>query len=116
MQVLTQLRAFQPDQLSSIEEMVLLVGTAELVLAGYSSRGIEPPEWLPAAKEGLDREITNRTREANLRALKELEAAEEALKSSQEKRADLAARKKRLQQALGMGTPVPVTGQTTSGG
>lgn len=102
MNALQQLKSYDPTTLTSIEELVLMAATADALLSGYHMRAIEPPEWVSEKKAQLDREISDRTREANLKALRELEAAEDALKTASEKRAEIARKKARLVQSLGL--------------
>lgn len=100
MHVIQQLRSFDPQSGVSIEEMILLATTAEQIAAGYSSRAMEVPEWLEDKLGALEREIETRSRDALLRELKEIEAREEALKTSQERRSELALKKARIQERL----------------
>lgn len=107
MQALQQLKSFDPAGYS-IEEMVLLLGTANLMTSTFLSVGAEVPEWLKDANKALSKEIETRSRDMLEKELKELTAREEALKTKEEQRKELEAKRKRIEQRLNGAIPQPV--------
>lgn len=106
MQPLQQLKSFDPAGYS-VEEMVLLLCTAQAMIAAFKTLG-EVPEWLTDAEKSLRKEIDMRMRDELERQLKEVTAREEALKTKEEQRSEMAEKRKRLEARL-KGTPAVVT-------
>lgn len=94
---LQSLKSFDPAGYS-VEEMVLMLATASAMIVSYKALGFEPPEWVVECEGKLTKEIKSRQRDAIEQELKELAGREEALKTATEKREDLGAKRKRLEE------------------
>lgn len=92
----------------TLDELIALSTQAQAMRTSYQSHNVEVPEWLEDANRVLNGEITNRNREALEARLRELNAAEAALKTPGERRADIAKEREKLEQALGRKSAEPV--------
>lgn len=96
-----QLKVFNPDIPSnSVEDMMLMLALSGLLLNSYKQLGITPPPWLQQRDEQLRTAIMRRARGEIEEQIRAIEAEEELLKSNEDKRKDLAARKLALKEQL----------------
>lgn len=100
MHTLAQLKSFDPSNDNSLEDMVFLLSSAIALGVTYEHLGMEVPEWVTEASQRLKKEIETRSRDALERELKEIEGREEALKSNEQKRNDLASKRERIKAKL----------------
>lgn len=100
MNVLQQLKSFDP-QAHTVDEMVCLLATANGMAEIYETQlAGEQPEWLIERRSQLEKELDSRYRDELERQLKEVQARQEALKSQEEKRHDLKDKEARLRERL----------------
>jgi hypothetical protein len=80
-----------------LDEAISLVAFGKVLSAEYAEFEMETPEWLTEALTSLKREIGVRRLDAIEREIKDADSRLEALKSADEKRTDLRAKKDRLE-------------------
>lgn len=100
MSMLNALKTFDPES-TPVEELVALVAFGQGLTVTYTNLGLEAPDWIGEKVADVEKAVRDRYRDAQLRELKETEARLEALKSTEEKRGDLQAKRERLKKALG---------------
>lgn len=101
MLIIDRLKRFEVEGLS-LEEAVELSMQGEQLIDKYRRLDMPAPESVTDAVESLNANIATRAREANMKALRELELEEERLKSREEKRAGIAARRAAIEKRLGI--------------
>ena len=89
--MLKELKGFDADGLA-MDELVALEAFGTQLRGRYRDLGIDEPAWLPDKVDALQREINSRRRDHVEKTIKETEAALEALKSREDKRADMQAK------------------------
>ena len=102
--LLKKLQAMNTDAMLAIEELMELSAYARGLENEYEQMEQPVPEWLITATDTLRTEIGNRTRAADMAALKNLQAELEGYKSVNEKRNEATKRLADLQRKLGLGT------------
>lgn len=85
---LEKLKSFDADRVD-MDEMITLSAAARIVVAEYESNKVPVPEWLVDGRTSLTRAIDSRRKDSVAKSLKEKKARREALRSSEEKKADL---------------------------
>lgn len=88
------------DRIVDLAELIAHEGFAAGLATNYANHGLEVPEWLESARRTLRGEVKMRVRGDLERQLKLAEQAEEALKSTTEKRADAKKRAEVLRKQL----------------
>lgn len=99
MNVMEKLKGLNLDRME-FEEALELYSLATLINGTYIEFAAEAPEWLTEARDSLKKHIRERRKDAIARELKLTEAALDGLKTAQEKRDELRAKKERLQAQL----------------
>lgn len=84
-----------------LDEMIALATYGRAVANGYSYYEVPKPKWLDDSLQQLDAQIRSRRREILEARLQEVRTRKEALKSREEKRADLDAEEAALAAQLG---------------
>lgn len=102
--IIERLRGLDAEQLSE-DEMIELRAGATILEAQYVSSGYEVPEWLTERAVLLDRELAARRTDVLKKRLKQLDAQELTLETTEEKRGRLREERARLQAALGTSQP-----------
>jgi hypothetical protein len=97
--MLDKLKHLDLDRID-VDEAVALATFGDQLIAGYTGRSLEVPQWLVDNTRELNREIKNRHKDNLEKALRETELQLDALKSRDEKREDLKAKADRLKAAL----------------
>jgi len=82
------------------EQMVALVTFGEQLAKSYSDLDLVAPEWVEEKLKVLKRELAARQRDNLEKALKEVQARRETLRTAEEKRNDLDAQAAKLQERL----------------
>ena len=85
----------------SMDELIVLATQAQAIRATYEQSGVEVPEWLDEASRTLRARVTELNRDILEARLRELEQADSALMSRDEKRTANATKIARLRQTLG---------------
>lgn len=78
------------------DELVGLIAFGRMMVSTYTSVESEVPEWLTTNIESVEREFNARRQDAIAKEIKDTQARLEALKTSEQKRADLNAKLRRL--------------------
>lgn len=91
----------------TLEELVALSVFAQTLRTGFQVHSVEVPEFIDEANRALNGEIASRNRDMLEARLRELNAAEAALRTPGERRADIQKEREKLEQALGR-KPEPV--------
>lgn len=95
----TQLKNLNLER-SEVDELIALLVFAESMIPKYEEKGVEVPEWLVDRIQVLDREITDRNRDAVMSEIRRAESQLEAMKSPTEKKAALQTRLNKLKKQL----------------
>lgn len=98
--MLEKLKALNLDRMD-VDEAIELVTFGRVAEKTYSDYQVPSPEWLKDSIAALDGEIKRRRRDMLEARLKEVKARQTALKSREEKKAELDAELERLNAALG---------------
>jgi hypothetical protein len=98
--VLEKLRNLNIERMIDLDEAVALFAFGNMVLTSYKDQTLEPPAWLTDNLSVLGKDIKERRRDNLEAALKEALAKKSALRTAEEKRADLDGEIERLQKAL----------------
>jgi len=83
-----------------VDEAVALVTYGRQLKAGFESYQVDAPAWLTDNIEALDKEIKSKRRDMLAARLAQAKSRLDALKTADEKRADLKAEIERLSAAL----------------
>jgi hypothetical protein len=86
---------------ADLDEAVALLAFGKTVKATYQEHEMDTPDWLVESLDALEKEIKSRRRDYIEKEIKTSQARLEALKSADEKRADLRDKIDRLQKQLG---------------
>lgn len=92
-----QLKNLDIDRMD-LDEAVALLAFGKAVRAEYDSVQVEVPEWVDARIRELKREIHARQADSRDKRLRELKARREALKPAEERRSEIDAEIKRLEE------------------
>lgn len=103
MTLMERLRGLDAERLDENEMIELRAGARGLVQE-YQDQEYEVPEWLKDRAQLLDRELTARRSDSLRKRLKELDAQDASLRTSEEKRADIKSERARIAAALGQTT------------
>jgi hypothetical protein len=98
--MLQELKSFDANR-ASIDELMGYAAYGRLLRTEYEVREVEPPEWLGVQLTSLGNEIKAKNRDRLEARLRELNARQESLKTTSEKRAENAREISRLRKALG---------------
>jgi len=104
MSLLTRLKNLNTDA-ETLDE-IELAALGNLVRAEYDRAQVDTPEWLVGALDSLDTNIKAKSQDMLKLRLKEIDQAEQGLRTAQERRADLAKQRELIERRLGK---APVT-------
>ena len=99
---LERLKGLNVDKLLNLDECVAAYVDATQMACGFEELGMDNPDWLNKSTDIIKAEIDRRTREDNMRMLKEVEAELEGLRTHGERRSAAQDRLAQLQKALGV--------------
>ena len=94
-----RIRAVNVDRID-LDEAVELLAFAKLFDTEFTATGIPVPEFLTDAIGSLKNEIAARQKDARAKRLKQIRAAQAGLRTTEEKRADLAKEAEELEALL----------------
>lgn len=100
--LIEQLKNFDANR-ASIDELIELASLGRIIHAEYDARDVEAPEWLNVQIKSLGNEITAKTRDRDEARLRELQARQDTLKTTAEKKVENAREIARLNKRLGRG-------------
>ena len=104
---LVELKNLDLDGVLDPEALVWYATQVRAFQSEFTLRSLTVPEWLDNRARELTREIQRRNSDALQARLKELEAREAALMTTQEKRDAVRAEKEAILAAMGAGTAAP---------
>jgi len=90
-----------PDDVASVEDLLLIKQQLKVIDDGFQELGLETPEWVSEKQLIITTEITSRVRAELLRQLKTRKARRSALATADEKRSILDTQITELEKKLG---------------
>lgn len=103
MGIVDSLRKFNKET-TDLDEMIALEAIGKVVVAGYPTHSIAPPEWLTSTLTTLNHEITGKTKDQLEKRKRELIAQRSGLESAEEKRQRIAKEIAEIDAKLGVAT------------
>lgn len=99
--ILIVLQQTDPEEVGTVEELILAKAQLVTVDQGYQEMHLETPEWIIDKLNEVDSEIKSRVKSELIKRLRTAKARRAALKTADEKRRDLDAEIAELEKQVG---------------
>lgn len=99
--ILIVLQQTDPEEVGSVEELLLAKAQLVIVDQGYQDMHLETPDWVLDKLNEVEAEIKNRVKSELIKRLRTAKARRSALRTADEKRRDLETEISQLEAQIG---------------